>query len=40
MECIELKKNFYYVGVVDHSLKVFDVAVLTDYGTSYNSYLS
>ncbi len=39
MKCIELKKNFYYVGVVDHALKVFDVAVLTDYGTSYNSYL-
>jgi NADH oxidase (H2O-forming) len=39
MECIELKKDFYYVGVVDHSLKVFDVAVLTAYGTSYNSYV-
>lgn len=39
MECIELKKNFYYVGVIDHGLKVFDVAVLTAYGTSYNSYL-
>lgn len=39
MECLELKKNFYYVGVIDHSLKVFDVAVLTDHGSSYNSYL-
>jgi len=39
MDCLELKKNFYYVGVIDHSLKVFDVTVLTDYGTSYNSYL-
>lgn len=39
MECIELKKNFYYVGVIDHTLRVFDVAVLTSYGTSYNSYL-
>ena len=39
MKCIELQKDFYYVGVVDHALKVFDVAVLTDYGTSYNSYL-
>jgi flavorubredoxin len=25
--------------VVDHALKVFDVAVRTDAGTSYNSYL-
>jgi flavorubredoxin len=39
MQCIELKKNFYYCGVVDHALKVFDVAVRTDAGTSYNSYL-
>jgi NADH oxidase (H2O-forming) len=39
MECVELKKNFYYVGVIDHTLKVFDVAVRTDAGTSYNSYL-
>jgi len=39
MKCIELKKDFYYVGVIDHSLKVFDIAVLTDHGTSYNSYL-
>ena len=35
----ELTKNLYYVGVIDHSLKVFDVAILTAYGTSYNSYL-
>lgn len=39
MKTLELSKNFYYVGVVDHSLKVFDVAVRTDSGTSYNSYL-
>jgi flavorubredoxin len=39
MQIVELKKNFYYVGVVDHALKVFDVAVRTDAGTSYNSYL-
>lgn len=39
MKVIELKPNFYYVGVVDHSLKLFDVAVLTNDGTSYNSYL-
>jgi NADH oxidase (H2O-forming) len=39
MKCIELKKDFYYVGVIDHSLKIFDVAVRTDFGSSYNSYL-
>lgn len=39
MKCLEIKKNLYYVGVIDHSLKVFDVGVLTAYGTSYNSYV-
>ena len=39
MKVIKLKPNFYYVGVVDHSLKLFDVAVLTNDGTSCNSYL-
>lgn len=39
MKCLELKKNLFYVGVIDHALKVFDVAVLTAYGTSYNSYV-
>lgn len=39
MAVVELKKNLYYVGVIDHALKVFDVAILTKYGTSYNSYL-
>ena len=39
MNVLELKKNFYSIGYVDHALKVFDVAVLTEEGTSYNSYL-
>lgn len=39
MHIQEITKDLYYVGVVDHSLKVFDVAILTEYGTSYNSYL-
>lgn len=39
MKIIELRKDLYYVGVVDHDLKVFDVAIITKYGTSYNSYL-
>lgn len=39
MKTLQLKKDFHWIGVVDHDLKVFDVAVRTDYGTSYNSYL-
>ena len=39
MKTLQLSENLYYVGVIDHSLKVFDVAMPTKYGSSYNSYL-
>ncbi len=39
MKTIQLSKNLYYVGVVDHNLKVFDSIMPLTYGTSYNSYL-
>ena len=39
MKTLQLKENLYYVGVVDHGLKVFDVIMPTKYGTTYNSYL-
>lgn len=39
MQTKELKQNLYYVGVIDKELRLFDVAIRTDYGTSYNSYL-
>ena len=39
METLELKKNFYWVGVQDADLKVFDIVMETEFGTSYNSYL-
>ena len=39
MEILELKKNFYWVGVQDADLKVFDIVMETEFGTSYNSYL-
>lgn len=31
--------NLYYVGVLDKELRVFDIIMYTDYGTTYNSYL-
>ena len=31
--------NIYYVGVQDKDLRVFDIIMHSDYGTSYNSYL-
>lgn len=36
---MEIKENIYYVGVLDEKLRVFDVIMSTEYGTSYNSYL-
>ncbi|MFW2491082.1 FAD-dependent oxidoreductase [Clostridium chromiireducens] len=39
MEILELKKSFYWTGVLDPDLKVFDIVMETEFGTSYNSYL-
>ena len=39
MKTLKLKENLYYVGVIDHELKVFDAIMPLTYGTSYNSYL-
>ena len=39
MKAIEAKENIYYVGALDKDLRVFDIVMYTDYGTTYNSYL-
>ena len=35
----ELKESLYYVGVQNPNLRVFDIIMTTDYGTTYNAYL-
>lgn len=35
----KITDNVYYTGVLNPNLRVFDVIMRTDYGTSYNSYL-
>lgn len=35
----EVKQGVYWVGALDYDIKVFDVVMYTDYGTTYNSYL-
>ncbi|WP_300276785.1 FprA family A-type flavoprotein [Peptacetobacter sp.] len=35
----EIKKDLYYTGVKDKDLKVFDIIMETEFGTTYNSYL-
>ncbi len=38
MKSYKIDDGFYWVGVQDHDLKVFDVIMSTEFGTSYNSY--
>ncbi|MGL6025342.1 MAG: FAD-dependent oxidoreductase [Cetobacterium sp.] len=39
MNSFELKKDIYWVGSLNPELKVFDVIMETNFGTTYNSYL-
>lgn len=39
MGALLAKENIWYVGVQDPNLRVFDIVMHSDYGTSYNSYL-
>ncbi|MEL7609171.1 MAG: FprA family A-type flavoprotein [Bacillota bacterium] len=39
MPAIKATDQIIYVGVQDPTLRVFDVIVYTEYGTSYNSYI-
>jgi len=39
MKTLQLKENFWWTGIVDENLKVFDIIMYTEFGTSYNSYV-
>lgn len=39
MAAIKICDNIYWVGVQDPDLRVFDIIMQTEYGTSYNAYL-
>ncbi len=39
MSAFEIKNGLYWIGAQDFDLRVFDVVMMTEYGTSYNSYL-
>ena len=36
---LQLKNKLYWVGVQDSELRVFDIIMRTEFGTTYNSYL-
>lgn len=39
MKSLKLRDNFYWTGIVDDTLRVFDIIMYTEFGTSYNSYV-
>ncbi len=39
MKSLQLKKDIYWVGSLDPDLRVFDIIMQTEFGTTYNSYL-
>lgn len=39
MNAVEIKKDIYWVGVKNPELRVFDIIMTTEKGTTYNSYL-
>lgn len=38
-EVITIKPDFFWVGALDPNLRVFDIVMETEFGTTYNSYL-
>ena len=39
MKAVEIRKDWYWVGNLDPDLRVFDVIMETEFGTSYNAYI-
>ncbi len=39
MSAVTIKEGLHWIGVQDPDLRVFDVVMETEYGTSYNSYI-
>jgi len=37
-EAFEIKNGIHWTGVLDPELKVFDIIMETEFGTTYNSY--
>ncbi len=39
MKALQLTKDLFYVGMQDPGLRIFDIVMYTEFGTSYNSFL-
>jgi NADH oxidase (H2O-forming) len=36
---VQIKEGVHWIGVKDPHIKVFDIVMITQWGTTYNSYL-
>ncbi len=39
MKTLQLKNDLFWAGILDKDLRVFDIIMYTEFGTSYNSYI-
>lgn len=39
MKSLKLREGFYWTGIIDGSLRVFDIIMYTEFGTTYNAYV-
>lgn len=39
MKAVKLREGFYWTGIIDENLRVFDIIMHTEFGTTYNSYV-
>lgn len=39
MKALKLRDGFYWTGIIDNDLRVFDIVMFTEFGTTYNSYV-
>ena len=39
MKTFQLKPDLYWAGILDKDLRVFDIIMYTEFGTTYNSYI-
>ncbi len=39
MSSVQIKDNIYWVGILNPAMRIFDVVMKTEFGTSYNSYV-
>ena len=40
IQTIQLKEGLYYAGVQDPDLRIFDIIMRTEFGTTYNAYIA